>query len=318
MPVAYQLYGLRVLADSPIPALLPTDAPGDIDLRIYLNTMPPWWEQGPRPGDSVWYSGPHLTVRKLEKAGWYHLVYADQTEFAVNPDGEVWSSWPARASLEDTATYLIGPVMGFILRLRKTCCLHASGVVIGRKMIALAGAPGAGKSTTAAAFAGMGYTVVSDDIVALFERDSEVWAASGYPRLCLWPDAVGGLYGSPRHLPRITPPGGEQDWWDKRYLDLQSRGQFQTGPLPVAAIYLLGPRSADGPKLEAMPGVAAVAALAAHTYMNYLLSPELRADEFRFLSRLVSRVPIRRVIARDDHAQINRLCEAIQEDCAGL
>jgi hypothetical protein len=316
MGVVYQLYGLRVLADSPVPGLLSTDAPGEINLRIRLNTMPPWWEQeGPREGDSTWYSGPHLTVRKLARPGWYHLVYADRTEFAVNPDGEVWSSWPSTASLEDSATYLIGPVMGFVLRLRKVCCLHASGVVTGGKMIALAGAPGAGKSTTAAAFAELGYTVVSDDIVALSERDAQHWAAPGYPRLCLWPDAVDGLYGSPGHLPRITPPGGAQDWWNKRYLDLQSRGQFQTDPLPVAAIYLLGPRSADGPKLQAMPGAAAVVALSAHTYMNYLLSPELKADEFRFLSRLVSRVPIRRVIARDDHAQINRLCEAILEDC---
>jgi hypothetical protein len=85
--------------------------------------------------------------------------------------------------------------------------------------------------------------------------------------------------------------------------------------LPLAAIYLLGPRSVDGPTLEAMPGGAAVAILAAHTYMNYLLTAELRGHEFRFLSRLVSRVPIRRVIARDDHSQINRLCQTILEDC---
>jgi hypothetical protein len=329
MPLVYCVYGLRVLCDEPIPGLLPCDSADGIDVRVWLNRMPPWWENHSPATDVEWYrtpglddrGRPRLTVWKLNRS-WYRLLYCDGTEFLVDPrGGELWSRWPPGATVEDSATYLVGPVLGFVLRLREVCCLHASAISIGHKIIGFSGPPHAGKSTIAAAFAKLGYAVVSDDILALEEEEDRFLVRPGYPRLCLWPDATTSLYGSSHRLPRITPEDGINDWWDKRYLDLTSSGHgFQMQSLPLSAIYLIEERkdSADCPRVEPVSASAAVVKLAANTYMNYLLDRNLRFKEFQFLTRLVSGLPVRRVIPHSDPAGLPRLCEAILQDHTGL
>lgn len=325
MERAYSVYGLRVLADAAIPGLLPADITDRIDVRVWLNRMPPWWDARSATADDVWYRSPavnqqgkpRLTVWKV-KSGWYRLQYHDATEFLVDPEGgEIWCAWPPGAAEEDPAPYLAGPVMGFVLRLRGVCCLHASAVRIGQKAIVFSGPARAGKSTTAAAFGKLGHPVVSDDISALVEREQAFFVQSGYPRLCLWPDAAASLYGSSERLPRIAPEDGINNRWDKRYLDLTSDGyRFQTQSLPLSAIYLLDQRAAGAPRpaIEAVSASSAVVRLAANTYMNYLLDSALRSKEFTFLSRMVSGIPVRRVVPQADASCLPELCEAILKD----
>lgn len=328
MAFSYKVYGLRVQSDSRIPALRPVDVcPEDgsesVDVRVWLNRLPDWAED-PSDEDALRYRSTNraLTVWALKRNGWYRLQYCDGTVFLVDPQGgEIWSRWDATATLEDTATYLVGPVLGFVLRLRGFCCLHSSAVRVGREIIAFCGRARAGKSTTAAAFAEMGYSVVSDDILAVIEREGTYWVEPGYPRLCLWPDSATALYGPDAPLPRITPATGYNDWWDKVYLDLASGGkQFQNQPLPLSAIYLLDERAegADAPKVESVPPSLAVVKLAGNTYMNYLLDPDLRRREFQFLGRMAAAIPLRRVTPQADPSCLPRLCEAILADHASL
>jgi hypothetical protein len=326
MSSEYCVYGLQVLADAPIPGLFPSNNTDRIDIRVRLNQRPSWWEERFTTDGTLWYQSefidhegrPILNIWQLEREGWYRFAYPDGNEFVVNPQaGEIWSMWPPSILAEDSATYLVGPVLGFVLRMRGICCLHASAVSIGQKIIAFAGPPHAGKSTTAAAFATLGYSVVSDDIVAIVEKDQVFMVRPGYPRLCLWPDVTAGLFGSER-LPRIIP---NVDQWDKRYLDLTSdKHGFQVESLPLAAIYLLNGRSSDAdcPKVEAITTHDALVKLAANTYMNYLLDRDLRSQEFQLLSRMVSGLPIRRVTPHTDQANLPKLCETILEDLAAL
>src|SRR6185295_19915932 len=178
---------------------------------------------------------PALRVFRVLDGKYYRLYYADQTEFLVDRAGtEVWAEWSVPLTLEDTATYLLGPVMGFVMLLRGIVCLHASAIAVGDKAIALLGPAGSGKSTTAAAFSDRGYNVLAEDVVTLDDRGRHFLVRPGYPCIRLWPASVKALYGSESHLPRLTPN------WDKCYLDL--KGQFHTDPLPLAAIYQLGER----------------------------------------------------------------------------
>ena len=104
-------------------------------------------------------------------------------------------------TIEDMATYLLGPVLGLLLRLRGVTCLHASAVAFGETAVAFVGSEGAGKSTTAAALARRGHAILSDDIVALAEHNGSFFVHPAYPYLCLWPESVESLYGSAEALP---------------------------------------------------------------------------------------------------------------------
>ncbi|NIM27202.1 MAG: hypothetical protein GTO67_14755 [Gammaproteobacteria bacterium] len=128
----------------------------------------------------------------------FRMRYEDGTDFVIDRRGtRIWASWHEPMTLEDTAVYLLGPVLAFALRLRGVTCLHASAVVVDAGVVALVGPSGVGKSTTVAAFAERGFAVLCDDTLALEERESDVIAHPGYPRLRLWPEAVHLLHGEP-------------------------------------------------------------------------------------------------------------------------
>ncbi len=254
---------------------------------------------------------PALRILSVARGEFVRLAYEDGTQFWLDRKrAHVWASWPDTSSLENTAAYLLGPVLGLLLRLRGVTCLHASAVAFASSSVAFVGAPGAGKSTTAAAFAQQGHAILADDIVALAESEGGFQALPAYPYLCLWPESLEMLHESPEALPRATADG------EKRRLGLGHKGaQFEERPLPLGAIYFLGDRRAEpAPYVESMRAQAALLALVADTYANKILDRDLRAREFEVLSRLVETVPIRRAFPNSDSSRIGDLCRVIRED----
>jgi len=257
-----------------------------------------------------------LRVAASADGSYFGFFYGDGAHFAVDRQGrELWADWPEGYSIEDAATYLVGPVLGFVLRLKGITPLHASAVAIDNQAIALVGVPGAGKSTTAAAFAHLGFAVLSDDVVPLEDVQDHFLVAPGYPRVNLWSDSVRVLLGSEGALPRITPT------WDKHYLPLDQDGRrFQSERLPLAAVYFLDQRD---PSLkthaieELAPGDALIT-LVTNTYVNYVLDRDMRQREFDLLSRLVARVPVRRIRPSADPSAVLAMCEAIAKDARAV
>jgi hypothetical protein len=270
------------------------EAPVDraVDLTLRFQASPAWrtasLDDAPlryRTANAD-YPLDNLVVRELPEG--FVFQYADGTEFCVSADGrEIWSRWPEAATLADTETYLLGPVVGFALRLRGVLCLHASAVVIDGNAVALAGGSHRGKSTTAAAFAAAGYPVLSDDLVAV-RPDGAAWnVAPAYPYLKVWEDSAGLLFGPDVELPRLTPT------WSKRSVEFASHGYaFAETPLPLTAIVTLKPRDGDAnrPSVRAAPKTATMLALLPETYAGYLLDAPMRRTELAQLGDLLSAV----------------------------
>ncbi|HKW32837.1 MAG TPA: hypothetical protein VJN92_07515, partial [Candidatus Acidoferrum sp.] len=257
---------------------------------------------------------PVYRLWRLADGALIRIAYFDGTQFWLDRKYEkLWAIWPSVFSLEDASTYLLGPVMGILLRLRGVTCLHASAVAFGECSVAFVGWAGAGKSTTAAAFARRGQRILSDDIVALEEEEEDFYVLPAYPHLCLWPDSVNALYGSPEALPRFVPD------WEKRRLSLSEEARFENRALPLRAIYILGERRPDpGPTLESVAPRVALISLVAESYANKFLDRELRAREFEVLGRMATRIPIRRVHAHEDAGRLEDLCRLIRKDLAEL
>lgn len=313
----YSIFGLRIQSDLEIPGLVPFPAAHKADVQVWLG-----WQSFPVTLISDWknfYSSPHidrnghatLTVCKGGNDEFYRFSYGDGTQFAVDAAGTaIWAEWPASSSLEDTATYLLGPILGFVLRLRGVICLHASALIVNHEVIALLGPAGAGKSTAAAEFARLGYPVMSDDVVPLHFGSDGVIAQPGYPMLRLWPNAVESLYGAPDALPRLTPN------WEKCYLDLNRGYRFQDQPQPLGAIYVLKERSTDSkaPFLDWVSPREGLIELIKNTYNNYALEKSMRAREFEVLGSLIRQIEIRRVVPHADPRYLSKMCELILID----
>jgi len=309
-------YGLRITSNCSVPGL-PVDegsAVGDVQIHLKDGTEFPNLS-----GLGFLYTSenidehgqPRLRVGRL-CSGAYGLFYSDGPRFAVDPQvREIVADWPAEYCLEDAVTYLSGPVLGFVLRLRGLVCLHASAVAIEDRAIALVGSPGAGKSSTCAAFAKSGSAVLSDDVVALIERGDHFQVQPGYPRVNLWPDSTRALFGSEDALPRITPT------WDKRYLALnQGWFKFESRALTLGLIYVLRSRvpGQSACRIGPVSPRSAIMTLVANTYLNYLLDKDMRSKEFGLLGHLVNSVRVRFVEPADAASRLGELAEAITRD----
>jgi hypothetical protein len=318
------VFGLTIHSNLPIPGLSRLGSSAEVvDVELHLGVSPNSQRESRADSEDLTYTSsytdetgtPALRIWKTADGEFLRLAYYDGIQFWLEREGKaLWAVWPAASSLEDTTSYLLGPVFGLLLRLRGVTCLHASAVSMENHCVAFVGEEGAGKSTTAAAFAIEGHAVISDDVVALVESREGFLVMPAYPHLCLWPDSVEMLYGSPEALPHFSTG------WEKRRLALGDRGtRFEDRSLPLGGIYLLGDRRpAQAPFVEGVGPQAGLLSLVADTFANKILDREMRAREFSVLGRLVTTVPIRRIHPHSDASRLQELCAVIREDFASL
>lgn len=296
---------LAILASQPdleiIFGSLPCDIEGHRTLMFPRNER----DRTERPWIKAW---------RIESSGSFWLQYSEGTEFVIDPSGSrAWCAWSEPLAFEDAAIYLLGPVLGFILRLRGVLCLHAAGIAIDDHAIAIVGASGSGKSTLAAFSAISGRAVMADDALPVVLRNG-VWDADpSHSAVRLFGDSASVLFGSPDAL---APTAN----WDKRSLDLAESGlPFQGDTLPLAAIYVLQERSGDptSPAIRKIIARDAVMRLIPNSFGSYLLDREQRATEFSQIVGLVLQVPVYELRPRPNLSHLPELLDLIvQRHCA--
>lgn len=179
----YDLYGLRVRSDLPLPAPLHAD-PAEPDLAIRRDE-PRAIPDVPPPGELIaelrWGARGYALARTA--TGYTYRFYSIC-------DLEIDAGWRearlhlARSSdAEHVAILLSASVPALMLSVRGECILHASAVATEVGAIALVGRSGAGKSTLAAILCAAGSDLIADDVVRVdlghepprcFEGPSEV------------------------------------------------------------------------------------------------------------------------------------------------
>jgi len=317
----YRAYGLTLGCDTRVSALRQERTePERFDIAVSLGPETDWVREArrlpsrlehPRPGEVERDNSP-FTLTSFGSGEFFELAYGNEALFFVDGAAErLWGTCLPPLTSEDVATYLLGPVMGFVLRRRNVLALHASAVCIGGQAVVLCGESQAGKSTTAAALALQGIAVLCEDVTPLIEVDRRFQVEPGYPRVCLWPDAVEKLFGARDALPQLTPS------WEKFFLPLDGgNAKFEEQRRVVSTVYVFAPRvaQANAPRIETMSAREALLDLVQNSYMNWLLDRRQRAAEFDALSKLVTQVPIRRIVPHLDPGRIGALCELIVAD----
>jgi hypothetical protein len=88
--------------------------------------------------------------------------------------------------------FILSEAMGILLHIRGYYTLHASAVQHMGQATVFLGTPGAGKSTTIAAFAKEGFHVLSDDLVVIAPTDPPT-VLQAFPEIKIWKHAAIGL-----------------------------------------------------------------------------------------------------------------------------
>jgi hypothetical protein len=319
---SYTVFGLHFRSSLPIAGLMQSSSAKTPDVKVYFGSVP--FRNSSNTRNKLRYTSaylgeggePALRIWEIDGGAFLRMSYFDGTEFWLDREiSTLWAHWSDKSSLENTLSYLVGPVLGLLLRLRGVVCLHGSAVAIGDRGIIFVGAEGAGKSTTAAAFARQGFAVLSDDIAALAEHEGIFEVLPAYPRVNLWPAAVQLLYGTPDALPHIMTN------WDKRCLTLKQEGaaRFEERSLSIGAIYVFGDPSAEAETcVEVISRRTALMMLVANTYATNFLDARQRAEEFMSLGRLVEAVPVRKVNPRRGALPAEGLCDEIRRDFVSI
>lgn len=292
----YRAYDLSVASDSAVPGLVevpPLDHP---DLQLLFETASPiaaaWqpWFESPNRTPS---GRATLVAHQSADATMVRFTFDEGPAFTIDRDARrIWIGTGSAAADGPVSAlpYLLGPVLGIVLRMRGVVCLHASGVVIDGGAHIFVGAEGAGKSTLAAQFAAEGFPVLTDDVVALRSGAQGWLVAPGYPRVRLWNDAVTAL---PIDRAYMTPPTHGSA---RSQLDLARARVFSRESQPAACLYLLEyDETLREPVIDTILATNALPVLAANTFARRVLNREQQAEEFALLADLVDSVPVRRL-----------------------
>jgi hypothetical protein len=277
----YKAFGLNIRSELALPELAPgAEGPEDILIRRGEFAMPP------------------LELTTIQRGGIEAL-------FGVSP-GRAYLQWPGMAGMlaEDGRTltvfpaygdipprllnqFILSEALGMVLFQRGSFLLHASAVDIGGRAIVLAGLPGAGKSTTAAALLQRGHPVLSDDMVALDLKHAEVMAQAGFDNMKISPATAVALGYEPNDLPEVFPHSV------KRLLKQQ--GEFSTSPLPLKSIYIL--EAGERLAFRRLTGMNAFLPLLQFFPCPSALLKDSPATYLRQCEEVCRRVPIVRVLS---------------------
>ncbi|WP_025762252.1 serine kinase [Dyadobacter tibetensis] len=222
----YKAYGLSIRAQIPLPELSIGESTEKPDLKVVLTTI----------------SLPKLKKTNIHRRG----VRAD---FGINEQGDLILHWQGVANFQAMGGHTLGveplvddeniislftvsEALGLILFQRGLFLLHASSVQVGDEAWCFMGQPGAGKSTTAAAFIKAGSPLLSDDLTAIqFDDRGQPWIIPAYPQLKIWETTVHGLNYDSKNLAPVSEGVNK--------FSFQPKEGFQHDPLPLKRVFFL-------------------------------------------------------------------------------
>jgi hypothetical protein len=293
--VRYEIYGLALECDTPLPELPPSRRPS-ADLSVSLKGSGAgdrawtWVREWTREDGSAWLRfGRRASSRRRTGDGADWLLRLPRlADFVVTNRARVIRARSAPGvPLRTLRHLLIDHIVPIVLSARGHLLLHASGVRTPQGAVLFTGASGSGKSTLAFLLEGGAWGPLADDVVRLEVSDAGTVATPDYPGARLWPDVIARANAG-RRLPRVA------HYSEKRRL---RRTRTSAGPCctsPVARVLLIdGVSASGGIELRPLTPQAAFVALVPHIYRLDADDGEIARAQFDALSRFCDAVPAR-------------------------
>ncbi|MCE6991607.1 serine kinase [Dyadobacter sp. CY323] len=185
---AYKAFGLNISSEIPLPELIEGDPAGNVDLIIKIGDF-----NLPKLRKTQIYRRGIRADFGQDLSGNLYLTWEHLAAFQAS-EGNVLTVLPYTQDPNLLSLFTVSEAMGLILFQKGYFLLHASSVLVGDEAWCFMGSPGAGKSTTAAAFIKAGCKLLSDDLTAIDFNSSNVpYIIPAYPQLKIWDKTVNGL-----------------------------------------------------------------------------------------------------------------------------
>lgn len=310
-PHHYTLYGVTLRANHALPGLSPA-RPDDASRVITIDFAGALVDP---PASAPFFTNGFETLWHLDERRWllqYHSSRLGYVWTALYDADTIVLRWNDDAILEDIGPVLQGPAIAAALHLRGIPLLHASVLAVDDLAIALMGAPGAGKSTTAAAFVAAGHALVSDDLGALDLRSGVVRVQSGYPRLRLFTDSARAAGFDDARLHRAF---SEESLGDKYYVALEPPA-FREGSSPLRCVYVLQPRRTGTREttISAVDPRTSIPLLMQNLYSVRFLDRSRLRKAMQDCATIAAVTSVRSVQAPDDLTALRLVVETIAAD----
>lgn len=264
--MVYKAFGLRVMSEYPLPELQQAgECEEQADVVIESADLTGLWD-----GMDV-----HHQFFAVKDKGIIHHI-PDTAILCIQEGRRILVSPMAGAEENKIRLYLLGTCMGTILMQRGILPLHGSAVAINGKAYAFVGNSGAGKSTLAAAFLSKGYSLLSDDVIAVsIGADGAPVVTPSYPQQKLWQASIEQL-GLGNH--NYTPIYQEIN----KYA-IPVRAEFCSEPIPLGGVFELVRTEEEEVQMEEVQSLRRFPLLHMHTYRNFLI-PLLECEQWHFSS----------------------------------
>ena len=276
--------------------------------RHRISDASKWFASCTQSDGSTW-------LRCARTTGGYLLSYPGLADFEVDSSGSDITYQRDEADVSDLtiSALLLDNVLPLVLNLRGREALHATAVTTPAGVFAFLGPAGAGKSTFAASFLNAGHTPFCDDCLAVQEFAGEFVVHAGYPALRLWKDSLALLGDQPDRVHEVA------DYTCKSRFVFDDRSE-NFKPRVLTRIYSLkrlpadSPDSVSQPRIERLDGGHASAEVLEAAYRLDIEDKAMLSRQFEFLSRLASRVPVRRLWMPDDLQMLGAAREMVLHD----
>lgn len=263
----YTAYGLHIQSEIELPECLPAagEKP-DVRFRIASFQSPKYQNTRINRRNILAKSAmPTLNELYLSWQGVADYKAIEGKELLINPH----TTDPGLLSL-----FTLSEALGLILFQRGYYLLHASSVQVGNEAWCFMGVPGAGKSTTAAAFVKAGCPLLSDDLTAIkLDNSGQAFILPGFPQLKVWENTARGLSYNTAEMERVSEGVNK--------FSMNPRSTFPDTPPKLGGVYFLH-TARNKKSLEPFPSIKVPFETAKHFPLSHhFLTSEVLQKLFR-------------------------------------
>jgi hypothetical protein len=296
----YRAYGLSIGSEIPLPPL-ETSKATTVNLTIRRRRL---LESPPLGATKVYRAG--LNARFAQNG--HNCIWLDWSPLvafmAINGNELLVETTENEADL--IALFILSEALGLILFQKNYFLLHGSAIQIGGQGVVFLGKPGAGKSTTVAAFAQKGVSVISDDMVCIqIDESGNPVLIPSFSQIKIWENSVAGLQLPKENLSPVREGANKFSWHDSIAFEEQAG--------PLKQIFILTALGDFVPLTEQLPQSQVPVELTSYFPLpDGLLNGEALKGYFEKSVAIAHKVPVFKMNRPEDFAKLYEFVEYLK------